>query len=335
MAIRPRAFSLVELLLVVAIIAILMSIALPAIAKARTAAARTVGHAHMKSLTDVHMAWITDHKGDFYNPNLSGVPRAELEYDFHFLEDSRYSGEGFGVYWYSYMAAAEGYSSTPLESFFSPADAKHLGQFRSSSGGRESLLPGSFFYSPVFFRSPDQYDFTVRAPNPCANCRGEAPQYRGDCCTPRDCQPCACAAGARINVEMVAWPSSKALLFERADFTQKTRVTVREGGESVVRPLPPAWNNPKARIGVAAIDGSVTVADVGRLTQLAAESLRDDPGLNMLPVDLLSVRDSWYPLPPGGNGVIEAGEHNFAVDGKYPMFFAATRYGVRGRDLQR
>jgi hypothetical protein len=129
------------------------------------------------------------------------------------------------------------------------------------------------------------------------------------------------------TVDSVVSPSAKVLLFERADFTQRKRITI-QNEDAIVRPFPPAWNNPRAFVHVGTVDGSVSKADIGDLTRRAAEALQDDPALTFLPVDLLAVPDQLQ------RGVINT--HSGAnTDGLYPMFFAATRYGLRGRDLPR
>ena len=60
---RPRAFTLVELLVVIGIIALLISILIPTLGRARDQAQRTKCMANLKSLTEAWVQYANDHKG--------------------------------------------------------------------------------------------------------------------------------------------------------------------------------------------------------------------------------------------------------------------------------
>jgi prepilin-type N-terminal cleavage/methylation domain-containing protein len=332
-----RAFSLIELLIVIAIIALIAGLALPALVNSRRTAQNAAGQVNMRSMHQVQMAFTVDHKGEFYNP-FAGMQeqrplasqRDSTGFTFGFKDHSRYTTEGFMAYWYAVMAQMHPNESVPLEACVSPADGDTMSAIRNANTGTQlaGLAPGSFYYSPVFWRPPEMYDFTNRQSNCCASEFGS--QYRGDCCD-ANCDRVPCCGGSRNGIEMVGYPSSKVLLYERADFGQRQRSRI-DGGDSQVQMLPPAWNNPRARPNVIAVDGSIVRADIQDLTVRAADALANDRALTYLPVDLLNVPDKFTTMPDACTITIDGHERS---DGLYPMFFAATRYGMRGRDLAR
>lgn len=333
---KPRAaFSLIELLIVIAIIALIAGLALPSIFNSRRTAQGAVGQVNLRSMHQVQTAFTVDHKGEFFNPFAASQEQRPLPqqadiggFHFGYATNSRYTTEGFMAYWYAFMGIMHPNENYPLEACTSPADGDTLAAIRNSAGqtSRSGLAPGSFYYAPVFWRSPELYDFITSQRHCCANEYG--PQYRGDCCD-IECNRIPCGAGSRNGMEMVNFPSLKVLLFERADFTQRQRSRI-DGAESISQPRHPAWNNPRAKPTVITVDGAVSRADMTDLTQRAAAAMRDDPALTYLPVDLLNVPDSMGSVPTGGMITIDG---HAATDGLYPMFFAATRNGMRGRDL--
>src|SRR5688572_9482102 len=60
---QRRAFTLVELLVVIGIIALLISILIPTLGRARDQAQRTKCMANLKSLTEAWVQYANDHKG--------------------------------------------------------------------------------------------------------------------------------------------------------------------------------------------------------------------------------------------------------------------------------
>ena len=63
MRLRPKAFTLVELLAVIAILALLVSILLPALKNAREQAKRTVCALHLNGCGEAFVEYITDYEG--------------------------------------------------------------------------------------------------------------------------------------------------------------------------------------------------------------------------------------------------------------------------------
>ncbi len=322
-----RGFTLIELLVVIAIIAMLAGLLLPGLSGARNRARVVVGHSNMRSMGLVIQAFTGDHKGELYNPFLHGVSDPQDREAFirsYAGNENRFDTESIMPFWWSHLLTQELNSGLAREVAMSPADGETLSLERSnlSSGG---LNAGSFYYSPTMWRSPE---FFSGAPGCCANPYGSL--YRADCCKP-DCSRCpTCESLARVSLDQASSPSAKVMLFERADFFQKKRVVI--ASESRSEPLPPAFNNPRAKPGVLTLDGSVTQADVSILTELAEKGITDPNYRDLLPTDLMNV-----PTRMSGSraGTPMDGMDIQLTDGLYPAFFQTTRNGIRGRDLNR
>ncbi len=322
---RSRGFTLIELLVVISIIGVLLGILIPALAGARLTARSTVGVVNLRSLSQMVMLYENEQRF-FPTPfdpreegrarRVSGTRWADAlhpsedapVWDFAVPSQPEWSTEFFAVYWYSWLNDWHQQGARDSEVQFSPADRlalDQLNQYRSRPEVRNGryLWPGSYYMSPTMWTSAGRFF---------AGARGEM------------------SAGmlSPMSVSSVALPAYKVLLWERADFAKNNRISVN-GGSVTREQLAPSWCNPEARPHVATGDGSVRQADMGRISDLAAENNEYLPGGRIQPSDLMPLYPSWRPdrlLPLGGST---------GSDGEYPLFFWATNDGIRGVDLPR
>ena len=85
---RRRAFSLVELLVVVSILALLLALLMPSLQMARTLARDSVCRSNLSQLNRAHSAYMVNSKGDFFPYNGSIIYMAFLE-KYHTVHEIR------------------------------------------------------------------------------------------------------------------------------------------------------------------------------------------------------------------------------------------------------
>ncbi|MFI4881060.1 MAG: type II secretion system protein [Phycisphaerales bacterium JB064] len=320
-----RGFTLIELLVVISIIGILMGILIPTLAGARLTARSTVGVANMRSLSQMLLMYEQEQK--FFPTPFDPEPDArarrvpgtrwsdalhssedEPVWNFEVPTQPQWSTEFFAAYWYSWMSDWHGQGDRSSEVQFSPADRlalDQLAQYRSVQSVRNGqyLWSGSYYLSPTLWSVPSRFG---------AGARGE--MYSG--------------ALAPISYSSVASPAEKVLIWERADFAKNNRISIR-GSDATRERMAPNWCNPEADPHVVTADGSVKKADIGKISDAAAQNSALLPGGRIQPSDLMPLYPSWRPdsLDPVG-GVSTS-------DGEFPLFFWATNGGVRGMDLPR
>ncbi|MGH7242411.1 MAG: type II secretion system protein [Phycisphaerales bacterium] len=329
---RKSGFTLIELLVVIGVIALLMGLLLPAIMGARRHARSTVGMVNLRSLAQIMTMYTGDSAGKFlspFHPDYFPTPpdphpnpgplgeywydaprydaKPELYWSFKVEQAAEFHTEFFAAYWYSYLAPYAGRQSCSMEQF-SPADSQ-LMDMASQAGpsgmqNYNALWPSSFYYSPTFWINPDRYSTERRQ------------MLHSDLLNAR--------------MDSVSLPAAKVLLWERADFAQRQRVEFNSTGVTSTR-VSPAWGNPRARPHVALVDASVQQVDIGDLTTRIAEKTDANRDLDLKPLGMFAAPDSLPVLLPGGSK--STIEFSTTTDGEYPLFFWATRFGVKGRDL--
>ncbi len=344
------AFTLIELLVVIAIISVLMTILLPGLASARRQARATVGMANLRSLSQIMFVYTNDHKEEFLNP-FDPSPDAHSAIGAGGWSDAIAIGQGPGVasggglrwrfassqpqwtteffayYWYSYLAEWRTAGSGRVgDEMFSPADSDLVDQARQLRDRPETLdrlmlWPSSFLYSPTFWSDGERYPIQASS--------GGGPGA-GSLRLPMMPDLLRGSTTASVSV-----PNAKVLLFERADFSQARRVEIRQG-ESLSSDKSPAWNNPRARSTVGTADGSVDQVRIADLTRLASGTSLASAREDLLPCGTGAPGDGMPLIPPRGReNEFELGGSPGSADGEYPLFFWATRGGVKGRDLPR
>lgn len=295
----PRAFTLIEMLVVIGIIALVIALLVPAISSSRRAAKAAIGVANLRSLGQAMMTYTHDHQEYYLNPfraewpsTFPGGPLAwnaahaqndtELRWTFAPRCPPKSYTDSFSSLWASVFADYRGVARV-AEDQFSPADAKLLDSFQdvrdlpdTISGAR--LFPSSFKYSPTFWTKPERYVSGTRRPD-------MAPEW------------------FRNNqVSSVLYPSAKVMLWERAGF--------RAVGQQ------PDASSLRADVYVATADGSVSgvfMRDVAGAT----EGFNSDGNVSLLPPTTGIITNCNPPPPP-------------AVE-----YFFGTANGIKGKDLPR
>ncbi len=307
-----RAFTLVELLVVVGIISVIMAILLPTVLRTQRHAQAVAGTANLRSLSQVMSMYSSGNDEAFLNPfggggqfyHAQSLKNPELQWNFNSPLFPPGTTEHFAYYWYSYLADADGQGRFRDEQF-SPADGWML-DLKKAMGKRDEtrmglmLWPSSFLYSPTFFSDSGRFTGGIRSDSTALNIRTQF-------------------------LQSVSYPSSKVILFERSDFDQRDRITLTPDG-SRKKGRPPAWNNIRSNTAVATVDGSVREIDMADVYSAGGDSMAFNPSGSVSGWDrpglMAPVSD---PMLPHGAGM--------GSDGAYPAFFWATFEGIEGRDL--
>ena len=345
-----RGFSLIELLVIISIIALLVGILLPALAKTRTAAQRAVSAANLAQWARVQATYASEFRDSFVNPfdrRMSELyPGTQLEwYSVPMSRDSQTGGslhtldfgeaprttEGFSLGWGWYMV---NYLSDSWDSGSSclrdPADVainqraarlkESLTNVKASIGTAGTVpFDTSYWYSPVFWLGAERYS-------------GEAFQ-------PINSTPASAGTDVkwlrRYRFDDALYGAQKVMLFERFDWSTKRKPSGTAAGmiDGAAQ-----WNNPGAKPQVAFVDASVCIV---KMSDIHALGESDDPAITAQ----LRPSGYWDPsgaylhfydvLAPQDTDPFETGVAPFTTTTAWRQYFYATRNGVRGRDVSR
>jgi prepilin-type N-terminal cleavage/methylation domain-containing protein len=313
-----RAFTLIELLMVIALVAVIVAALMPSLARARAGARVTAGVAQMRSLGHRLIADADDHAGVFLNPfatpqdaDAAGDRWADAilrdeRWSFEALDNPTAHTEFFAYAWASYLRLRDGESNWN-KSILSPADATLLQAARQRGADERALHPSSFLYSPTFWTKPERYLDSARA-----------------VMTP--------SMLARQRMDNVLHPIAKVLVWERADFRQPKRRVIPD----VSGNFPPAWNNHASSVHVMTCDGSVTDVKMFDLMSRSvyANLCQIDADASLYPGGTIAALDNPPPVAPRAGGA-SGYTTMLPSDEDFAAFFWATQKGVQGRDLSR
>jgi type II secretory pathway pseudopilin PulG len=322
-------------LVVIAIIALLVGILLPALATARRAARNTVSLVNLKSLAQSQLNYTVESKDTWlfpwFVPNQTigasafnwftlTLPqrRNEPAPPRFAFDDANYQTEMFAFHWASYLLNYMNPNDLRSQVQFSPSDESVIRRFNTFVNSAEArtfgidgvIWDGSYVMSPTFWFNAQRYRGNGQSlPTPQA-----PPDNR------------AVRANKTSDVQN---PTAKALLWERFDY----KSTKRGGGEA----KSPQWNNTQAIPNVAFADGSASEVQISRLLALSNDA---DPNTARIynPLGTIGGGGNWT-LP---TALLDT--YDMANDGwengaggtrAFKAFFWSTRDGIRGRDVSR
>ncbi len=257
----PRAFSLVEVLVAITVVAILVAIAIPALRGARDSAEATVCDTTMRSIGQGVMLlaadnggyWMNLFEGDLHAPTASwndgGPKQYEVAYD------------GQAQFWPGGLVGSYFSPGDPAEAWTCPQVMRH--GYRLSHGAEQLRIhPGdgalvSYVYSQSLVTSAELWsggDAAIAARWP------DRDRYR-----------------RRVPIDAVAFPSQKGALLERAAFHD-----ARRGDNAIYG----ADHEKCRRLGALFCDGSVRRLERRdmRLGVPMSQAFDSDPEADPVPV---------------------------------------------------
>lgn len=337
-----RAFTLVELLVIIAIIAILLALVLPALGGARRSAQRVRSLANLRGCAGMQQAYAADYKQSFINPfdrnnpTLWNVPwwviigQSSLNLpngapiQGYVFNQPEYCSMMFSVDWASIAMQYITTTTTTSEAILAPGDVRahdrFVEAFPSAILADHQLWITSYWASPTLWLGPEVFSASTRTPVGVTDSR----YWR------------------RNRFDDVLSPAAKVMVFERFDFYRTSRPH-RGGGRENVNPT---FNNPEAQTQVAAVDGSASAFPLARLHALAGPS-----NANQAQRDIFMPSGDWEPPDAVLGDPAVALSYRMGRDGmengdgsmsgtpnglyKFHAFFWGTRMGIQGRDLPR
>jgi prepilin-type N-terminal cleavage/methylation domain-containing protein len=322
---KARGFTLLELLVVMAIVAVLLSILLPLLSEGRLAAQRSASLANLHSNANYMSAYTLEHRDDWLNPFTQarlGVSQGwnsccvvfepvthpddgHNPYEYGWDYGQQYSSSGtetFGYHWLSHMFYADIDTQSHLKTNVAPMDRALMQWYKdhaqaAADKGAAWIFPSSYWYPPTFWQDSTRFAGSQRLR----------------------------ASGSnsflihRNKATEVLTPSAKVQLFENKDYTGRGQ---------------PMWNTAPARPQVACVDGS------GKAVPMAQIIADTSPPGATYPTQLLYPSGTWFDSASMGELEITRFDYGigFGFDWSHgygqPAYFWATRQGLRGRDIR-
>lgn len=320
-----HAFTLLELLVSISIIAVLVSILLPLLSDARLTGQKAVSLSNLHSNVQYMSSYTLDNRDEFLNPfTLSRIQASQgwnsccvvfepvthpeeghdpYEYGWDYGQEYSTSGtETFGYHWLAHMFYADIDTQSHLKTNLAPLDRSLVVWYRehaqaAADKGTNWIFPSSYWYPPTFWQDTSRFNRSHRDP---------ATQHNNFLIR-------------RNKLTDVLTPSAKVLLFENKDFAGKDQ---------------PVWNTMPAKPQIASIDGS------GRA--LSTANIIADTGTpqETSPDRLLAPSGTWFDT--AAQGETEMTRFDYGIGNGFdwsqgycqPAYFWATRFGVRGRDFR-
>ena len=279
----PTAFTLIELLMVIAIIAVLVGILLAALSGAREAGRASVGLSNLRQCGLSHAAYAQDFKDglinpfDKDNPTFWGVQWYEIvdqqsinapagtQIGTYFYGQPNFVTQLYSATWASLMTQYITGSSTENSSIVDPRDTAMILRHNQSRpltlGVTDGVLKDtSYWSSPTLWLNSGPYKTGTRV---LINSVG---YWR------------------RNRTDDIVSPQAKVMVFSRFDFSQSSR-PARAGGRENYHPT---FNNPEATPRFTTADGSVDSIKMSKL-----HGLINPANASQAQIDLIAPAGRW------------------------------------------
>lgn len=193
------AFTLIEMMVTVAVIAVLLGIALPALRSARIAADSAACQVNLSSIAKLQAAYAASNNGQFPNALESGIAWVEWRYN------NAWYGTGATLAqsdWWPGPLSAKGYydSNEPTQGMACPVVRRNWLDNRLSDTDSDDSPERSYRYSPAMFTEAKLWNPDDQSADQARRERYGADRYRKS-----------------VRIDEVKFPSHKVVMSEKED----------------------------------------------------------------------------------------------------------------------